>query len=175
MINVFKNKGFSLIELIIVLIIIGVVYSFVGNSFIKAQKKENISLKNLPKIIRTLQYKTLEINIFGRECDKIIWFESSNSIPINASININRKLKVYNFNMYGDLKKIDFDSITIENRDYPICFQFELYDNGSSSSFIVEDTKTQLFYFYTALGSVKIFKSLEKAKNCFLSKSLNPK
>jgi len=175
---VLRSRAFTLIELLLVIIIMGLVYSFVGNSFVKQQKSRTITLQKLPKAVRTFGVETAQFRLFGRECDKYIWLNGSGteSITVEDSIKINRKLKVYNFDMYGELREVDFGTFRLENRDHKICFEYHLYRNGSTSSYIVEDEKAEKFYLFKPLKrEPEEFKSLQDAKEVYLGRDLNPK
>lgn len=172
-----SKKSFTLIELVLVIIIMGILYSFIGNNLFSKEKSITIKLNNLPEIARTLQKTPLEFIIFGRDCKKSMWiYNKEESFNVEYEIFINAKdLKAYKFNNYGELYDFEFDKRKIDNRDEDICFQFEIFKNYSNSSYILEDEEKDIFYLFRPyFQSVETFESLEDAKDSYISEDLNP-
>ena len=172
-----NRKSFTLIELILVIIIMGIVYSFIGNSLFKKENSITITLKNLPEVARDLNIKPLKFIIFGRECSQMVWLDKDgNSINVKYGVSINsRDLKPYRFNFYGELEQFEFIDFRFENRVKKVCLEFEFFKNSSNSSYILEDEKKDIFYLFKPyFKSVQTFKSLEEAKDIYLSEELNP-
>jgi len=178
MIPVSKNrKSFTLIELILVIIIMGIAYSFIGNSIFKKENAITIKLKNLPEIARSLEKKPLEFIIYGRDCQNMVWlYNKSEPIEVKYKVKINAKhLKAYKFNFYGELDEFQFQDFRVENRTERVCLRFELFKNSSNSSYVIEDKSAELFYlFYPFFKKVEISKSFSDIEERFLSESLNP-
>jgi len=172
-----KSRGFTLIELLIVLIIMGLVYSFVGNSIFKKEKSITVTLKNLPEVSRNIGAKPLKFVIYGMDCDKYLWLNGDEPIDIEYPIEIDGKdIKPYRFNYYGELEEYQFLDIFIEEKRESVCLEFNLFENGSNSSYILEDEKSGLFYLFRPYYQpVEIYKSLDNARDNLLREDLNPK
>jgi prepilin-type N-terminal cleavage/methylation domain-containing protein len=170
-----RSKAFTLIELLLVIIIMGLVYSFVGNSFIKKQTvTETITVRNLPESIRKIGLEKAKLQIFGRECDKFLWLSGNSPIEVEAPLKIGKELETYSFDMYGELRKMEFGTIRIKNQTHKICMEFYLYNNGSTSSYVLQEGEK--FYLYRPLQlQPEVFDSLSDAKESYLSYDLNPK
>jgi len=179
MIPVSKNRdSFTLIELVLVIIIMGVLYSFIGNSLFTKENSIVIKLNNLPKIARDLNKKPLEFTIYGRDCTKMVWiYNREELVDVEYQVNINAKdIKAYRFNFYGELHQFEFLDFRIENKTERVCLRFETFKNGSNSSYILEDEKTDLFYLFRPyFKDVEIFKSLGDAQDSYLAEDLNPR
>lgn len=175
------NRSFTLIELLLVLILMGLVYSFVANSFTKMEKRKTISLQNLPETLRQIaeenHQKELRFLIYGYDCNKYTILGEDGTIEVDTSIQINSKnLIPYRLNYYGDLVQFQFFDFYHENSSEKVCLEFQLFKNGSNSSYILEDEKDKLFYLYRPyFQPVEIYKSFEDAKENLLREELNPK
>jgi prepilin-type N-terminal cleavage/methylation domain-containing protein len=172
-----NKKSFTLIELILVIIIMGISYSFIGNSLFSKENAIVLKLKNLPEIARDIKKSPLEFIIYGRECDKMVWiYNKEEYLDIGYKAQINAKdLKAFRLNSYGELEEFEFPDFRVENRSEPVCFKFELFSNLSNSNYIIEDKKAERFYlFHPYFKKVEIFKSLSEAEEVFRAEELNP-
>jgi len=178
MIPVSKNRNsFTLIELILVIMIMGIAYSFIGNSLFKKENSIVIKLKNLPQIARSLEKKPLEFIIYGRDCQKMVWlYNKTEPVEVKYKVKINAKnIKAYKFNFYGELDEFQFQDLRVENRVEQVCLRFELFKNNSNSSYILEDKSSELFYLFRPyFKRVEISKSFSEIEEQFLSEELNP-
>ena len=168
-----KIKAFTLVELLLVIIIMGVAYSYIGNRIFKPSNITIVKLKNLPNIARSLNKRPLEFIIFGRECQKAIWLHDGESIQVKYKINIDAKnLRTYRFNYYGELDKFEFPDFQSQKT----CFKFQLFKNNSNSSYLIKNKKTGFFYLFKPyFQDIEIFDSFEDAKDEYLGIELNPR
>ncbi len=167
-----KIKAFTLIELLLVIIIIGIAYSYIGSHVFKPENMITVKLTNLPNIARSLNQKPLDFIIFGRECNKIAWLHNGETIQVNYKIDIDTEnLRFYRFNYYGELDRFEFPNFQSQKT----CFKFQLFKNNSNSSYLIQNTKTGLFYLFKPyFQNVKIFDSFDDAKDEYLGVQLNP-
>jgi prepilin-type N-terminal cleavage/methylation domain-containing protein len=163
------QKGFSLIELLIVILIISIVY-FLGF--------DGFSLdKNKPKALTPLNLKS---NIISSE----LFNGQGTFLCINKCRNCYLRSDISSgFEEYtdpidlGELKAYTLDKddalVPIEYERYQdkkICLIMDFYNNGSSTQIILEDE--QKSYFLPAFfGEAKTFSSPEEAKEYWLRNS----
>jgi prepilin-type N-terminal cleavage/methylation domain-containing protein len=173
--HVSKNRGFTLIELILVIIIIGVVYGFVSNSIFSKKNSITLKIDNFPEVARELKEKPAKFLLYGLDCDKYVWLGKEGSIDFEFPIEIDGKdLIPYRFNNYGELEEFQFNSFRVDNRVEKVCLKFEVFENGSNSSYIIEDEKSKIFYlFHPYFKPVEKFKTLQEAKEALLNEELN--
>lgn len=163
------HKGFSLIELLIVILIISIVY-FLGFEGIEIGKKK-------PKPLTPLNLKSTIVSseFFGeqatllcinkcRNCylrsDISSGFEEYTS-PIDLS-----NIKAYTLDKDDALTPIEYERY----QDKKICLIMDFYSNGSSTQIILEDD--QKSYFLPAFfGEPKAFSSPQEAKEHWLRNS----
>jgi len=163
------HKGFSLIELLIVILIISIVY-FLGFEGIEISKEK-------PKPLTPLNLKSTIVSseIFGeqatllcidkcRTCylrsDISSGFEEYTS-PIDLS-----NIKAYTLDKDDTLNPIEYERY----QDQKICLIMDFHSNGSSTQIILEDD--QKSYFLPAFfGEPKAFSSPQEAKDYWLRNS----
>ena len=127
-----NKKAFSLFELILVIILIGLVYSLVLE---KLDKKENLKIQRLKDLKNKLEkYKSPQVNlVVFNHCNEAL----INNKKIDLDTKLFQKTTVYEVKD-NDLVKKEFDPIVIKDRTYDVCFRFDIYKNGSSSAIIVK-------------------------------------
>jgi prepilin-type N-terminal cleavage/methylation domain-containing protein len=171
------KRGFTLVELLLVLVIVGIIYSFVGGSIITTKLNIPLKLDNLPDILREIGSPPIHFKIYGSDCDKYMLLKNDENIEITNKIDIPLKdLIFYRFDIYGEMKEFKFLSYREKNKVEPVCLEFDIYKNGANSSYIIKIEKTSKYYLYSPYFSKpELFNSLEDAKEKFLNRSLNPK
>ncbi len=135
------KKAFSFFELMIVIIIIGVVYAILIQNFTFPDLKEKkVSLENLPTFLRQnfAKNKSLVTLKCFDDCSKCKVYE-----------NREEKQEIIGlFEKYSDPKSyhiineryqnIKFANIYKNYKIIPVCFEYNLYPNGSSDEMVLE-------------------------------------
>lgn len=163
------HKGFSLIELLIVILILSIVYflGFDGLSVNKPKPKTltPLTLKStLSSIFPLGEYSTF---ICTDGCTKCYW-RSGIQMPFEPyaqSINLG-DIKVYTIDSEDSLTPVEYERY----HDNPICLMVDVYPNGSSTQLIIEDSK-QSYFLPSFLGETHIFSSPDEAKEYWVQKS----
>jgi hypothetical protein len=160
-----NKKAFSLFELILVIILIGLVYSLVLGKLDKKQHLTIKKLENLKEILSKNSSNSLEMIVFDK-CSRVL---------------INGKEKDFNSNLFQDievftvenesLKKIDFSPITINEKVYDVCLKFNIFKNNSSSSYIVKK-KDKYIVFYPYFKNSEVFTNESDAIDAYTNKEL---
>ena len=163
------NKGFSLIELLIVILIVSIVY-FLGFEGIEMGKKKPkaITPLNLKSTIVSSESFTGQATLLCidqcRTCylreDVFSGFQEYSS-PLDLT-----NIKVYTVDKYEGLTPPEYGRY----QDETICLLMDFNTNGSSTQIILE--KDEETYFLPAFfGEPKIFSSPEEAKEYWLRNS----
>ena len=146
-----NRKAFTLFELMVVVMIIGVVYSLVLGSF---DPKKSIKLPSLQYIKDSLlpywiKGTKVELVIYDRchEATLLINDEVQDEIETDINADIFKDIKVYKNDIHNGVRDILFAPVLIENRLHKVCFRFTLFPNGSSSSYVVKSGKKYYAYF----------------------------
>lgn len=163
------RKGFSLIELLVVILIISIVY-FLGFDGIEIGKQK-------PKALTPLNLKSTIIGsdfFSGKgtllcidEC-RSCYFRQGVSSPFEAYENPVDlgNIEAYTLNRQDALMQLEYGRY----QDEKICLLMNFYENGSSTQIILKNEKES--YFLPAFfGEPQAFTSLEEAKEFWLENS----
>jgi len=164
------KRGFSLIELLIVIIIISIVYSlgFDGIEIGKSKPKALTPL-NLAQNIRASKNFNSQATLLCVEDCGTCYMRSSIS---SAFVEYDSPIKLKNIEAYmvdssDNIQKIDYKRY----KDKKICLKMDFYANGSSTQIILKDDKKS--YFLPSLfGEPKEFVELDDAKDYWLKTSM---
>ena len=169
------SKGFTLLELMIVIIIMGIVYSMV-----------NVSMKNSAKTLSTLSPKTIasvlqsiddgvdrSFYIYGDECDQAMFIpELDEKIEI-GDVFFATDTEVYELDAFGSTQVREFSPLEIEDETFNVCMKFNKYANGSVSHFIYKNGN-RFYQNNPYFGKVHISETLDEAKEKMENRSINP-
>ena len=163
------HKGFSLIELLIVILIVSIVY-FLGFEGIEMGKKKPKALTplNLKSTIVSSESFTGQATLLCiNQCRSCYLREDVSSAfqeyanPIDLT-----NIKAYTIDQYNGLIPIEYGRY----QDERICLRMDFNTNGSSTQIILENNEES--YFLPAFfGEAKVFSSPEEAKEYWLRNS----
>ncbi len=172
-----KRSAFSLFELMIVIVIIGLVYAIVVSNFSTNRTVQISHLKDIKGALLPLWSKGKKVELFLYDnCTKGVVF-------INGKIKEKYKPKLL-FSEFKDLvaykddaggasREIEWKSFRLEDKVIKSCFDFVIYPNGSSSTYIVKQGEKYLIffpYFRDVNISDDLGEALEIYKNSHFSK-----
>lgn len=160
------KKAFSLIELLIVVLIVGIVYSLAISGFESLKDgKAKPSLLNLKTYLSKVQYKN-EVKLLcldGCEsCSVLVDGELNQKLSEEFDGFLDYSVKTYLFNVNTGLQ-IKEDSIFFnhENVSEDICFSFSVDKKGVSDQVIVE-YKNFVYDFTSHLSPTKKYASTQE-------------
>lgn len=148
------KRAFSLIELLIVIVIIGVVYTISIGNFEKVKdKSETLTLKNLKEYLQSLPYKKSAELLCLDDCSKC-------EVLVD-----NEKFKVLDDFLDNSVRSYRYDfsySMVEVEKDNDVCFSYTVDKKGVGQQVIVE--YKELFYDFTSyLSPVNVYNSLQEA------------
>jgi len=163
------NKGFSLIELLIVILIVSIVY-FLGFEGIELGKKK-------PKPLSPLNLKS---NIISSEFFKgratLLCIDKCRSCYLRQGISSAfeeytsaidlKKVKAYTVDNDESLTRIEYGRY----QDKQICLLMDFYNNGSSTQIILQNEE-ETYFLPAFFGEPKVFSSPQEAKEYWLENS----
>lgn len=159
------KKAFSLIELIIVVVIMGVVYMLAVNNLQNIKDpKTTLSLQNLKEYLQNIPHKkSVELLCLDdcTSCDVLVDGKKDPDIPSIENL-INDSIKVYRYDFHLGLqeqsKKVYFNEENIEEN---VCFALSVDSKGVSEQVAVKFNGK--VYDYTAyLRPTPVYGSLQE-------------
>ncbi len=174
--NVSNNRGFTLFELLVVIIIIGLLYGlFVSNLQDKDTKSDAITLFSMKKTLLSQPFKQKSEVICFEPCKECFIYNDDEKTDIKPFALFKTPPKVYTKDRYGKLEQYHFLSfLNKENKLQDVCFRFSVLNNKSSSYYLVE-TDEEFYLFYPYLKDVETAPTLSDAQKLLDNKTLLPK
>ncbi len=163
------REGFSLLELLIVILIVGIVLllGFEGVEFEKKKPKALTPL-NLKETILASKPPNQHLTLLClNQCKECLMRSGlgGDYEPYSNAIDLSN-MKAYTVDQSDSLVRIEYERYD----DKPICLQMDFYRNGSSTQIILQDEEKS--YFLPAyFGEAKVFDSPEDAKEYWLRDS----
>ena len=173
-----QKKGFTLIELILVVMIMGVVYMFAIGSLDKVkQKAQNL----LPTPTNLKKY------LLQKEFDKkarFVCFDDCKECSVVLDGNVSERVegffhsmpKIYRYNATLGMEQVDpqpyFDASGVEQQ---VCFSYTIYKNGIGDQIYVE-YEGKVYDYSDYFDGVKVYDStseIENEKTALLQKVLS--
>jgi prepilin-type N-terminal cleavage/methylation domain-containing protein len=157
-----KKNGFSLIELLIVVVIIGVVYTLSVSTFKQIKEKKELTFLNLKDKLKSYDYKK-SISIVclddSSKCDIYIDDKKTDSIEnfIDAHVNLYK----YDFS-YGYVQK-EFDIFfNDEDIEEDILFLYKMDKDAIGEQVLIE-YKDKFYDYSSYFDGVLEYNSIEEA------------
>ncbi len=150
------KKGMSLFELLIVMIIVGIVYS-IGLFAINKEKAVSSTIKasELKSALRALDHNQKIRMICDNSCHECRVLDTRDSVVASIRLSSDGTLQRYGFDRLGELRPLGKTVTSIDNKLSQECFEFTLYPDGTSSPLILKDNAS--YYLYTPLQGEKPF------------------
>ena len=159
------RKAFSLIELLIVIVIIGVVYTLAVGNFQKiGEASTKVKLENLKGYLQKFPHAEKVKLLCLNDCSKCTVIADG---EVQATLDdfLDASVKVYDYNFFLGVSKhpqeIYFNKDSVEEK---ICFSYSVDRKGVGEQVLVEFGGA-VYDFSTYLTPVGVYKSLQEAMN----------
>ncbi len=166
-----QKKAFTLIELLLVVVIIGVIYGLVINSMQKINDKEaSLDFETLPSFLKTMYQQNSVAFVCIDNCKSCaVYVDGLKVKEVEPFMKEERSLNFWYFDANLGMQELRFTPIFNEDdREFDVCFRYEIFKDGSSSEMIVETQKKS--YDYRGLAhKVDTFSSLQTAQESRLA------
>ncbi len=158
-----QKRGFTLLELLLVVVIIGVVYGLVISSMKKLTDKESaLGFETLPSFLETFYQQNSVAFICTdncRNCKLYVDGEALKKMP--AFMKDERRLNFWTFDVNLGMQELRFTPLFDEDgREFDVCFKYEIFEDGSSTEMVIE-TKKKSYDYRGSLHKVDTFVSLQ--------------
>ncbi len=137
-----RRPAFTLFEIMIVVLIIGVVYSLVLGTFDPKKSVKVITLEHIKDALSPhwAKGKRVDFYIYDR-CQKsalLVNGELQEEIDIDISLDIFKDIKVYKNDIHSSEREIEFTPVLIDEKLHKVCFKYTIFPNSSASSYVVK-------------------------------------
>ena len=160
------KKAFTLIELLIVVVIIGVVYGLVISSMKKINNKEaHLDFKTLPSFVQGFYKRNHVALVCSDNCRECILYVDNEPLKkVDAFMRDERHLRFWHYDANTGVQELRFTPLFDEDdREFDVCFRYEIFEDGSSTEMIIE-TKEHTYDYHGLLSGVTSYPSLQDAQ-----------
>ncbi len=169
------SRAFSLIEIIVVISLLGIVFSLVLSSFVGKKKDTKLlTLKDIPSYVSNLfASEDSTLYMYGIKCDKSILILKDGSYMELPVFGYTQEHRVLQRDKNNEIKSVEYDDVFIVKKSEHICFRVEFEKSRFLDKFIVASKKKQ-YLFSPLLQEVESFDNLEQAKQRYKLEELYP-
>lgn len=150
-------RGFTLVELLIVIVIIAVVYALVAVDFRSMFRSDSVRIEKLKEFLLTKYQKFEKIRVECEDEGKRCYVYLDGSAESNATVSLfSYRPTIYAIDYMGELSEVKYPR-------EELCFVYELRRNGSSSQMVVE-SGGRFTILYAYFKDYEIVESLDEAR-----------
>ncbi len=166
-----RRSGFSLLELIVVVMIISLLGFLVFSSSIKTQKKREIlDPTTLQKTFRESFKGQGDVELFCiNRCKECYVAKGKEITSYEGSINLGKDVKVHLLDRDNHLVQIEEQG---RIKDKKICLRYHLYSNGSTTQMIITNNEG-IYYLPSYFGKPQKVSDIEDAKELWIKDKYN--
>lgn len=163
------KKGFTLIELVIVILIISIVYLliFSNNSFNIKNQEEKITLYNLKDfLLKNFDFEK-ELSFLCIEKDFSCYVKTDGKIVEDFKINhfFIKIPDIYEYNI--EERRVNFKDLRIENFDYKVVFELKINSDYKTNEFILDTLENKVYVFNSIFTRPKLYETLNESFEAF--------
>ena len=161
-----RHKGFSLLELIVVVLIVSLI-GFLGfSSAIKQQQKTKVlGPTTLPTSLRESFKGQGDIEFFCIEkCEECYVIQGGNISPYEEGIDFGKEVEVHLLD--DDNRFVEIDDLG-RIKDKKVCLRYHLYANGSTTQMVIVNTKG-IYFLPSYFGQAVEVEDMEEAKELWV-------
>jgi len=168
-----KHSGFSLLELIVVVMIVSLIGFLVFSSAIKQQTKiETLSPASLPQTLRKAFKGQGDIEFFCiNKCANCYVAQGQQINAYEGDIKLGKDVEVYKLDESEHMVQIE-DVGRVQ--DKKICLRFHLYPNGSTTQMVISNDQG-IYYLPSFFGKAQEVADMEEAKELWIKEEYDLK
>ncbi|HHD82131.1 MAG TPA: type II secretion system protein [Campylobacterales bacterium] len=167
--NLSSHKGFSLLELIVVVLIVSLIGFLVFSSAITTQKKvEVLNPTSLPATLREAFKNQGDTEFFCiKKCQECYIMQGGSITPYDGGISFGKDVEVHILDNNDQFVKVDeFGRV----KDKRVCLRFHLYENGSTTKMVIVNNQG-IFYLPSFFGEAKKVADMQEAKELWINEA----
>ncbi|SMC10182.1 hypothetical protein [Nitratiruptor tergarcus] len=165
--KIVSKSSFTLFELLIVILIISILYGvFIQKLHTKEHLSKSLGLQDIKTLFEEYDFnESAKITCINKCQECYIFIDGIRRDKIEGFFD--KEVSVYDFDIHGILSPVKFPPLFDANGNpQEVCFAYELFSNGSNSSYIVE-YKDKFYIFYAYMKPVKVVDSISEAQKYF--------
>ena len=161
-----RRSGFSLLELIVVVLIVSLIGFLVFSSAVKQQKKADIlDPTTLQKTFRKSFQGQGDVELFCiKKCTECYVSQGREIIAYDGGIQFGKDVEIHLLDKDNHLVHIDELGRV---KDKKICLRYHLYPNGSTTQMVITNNQG-VYYLPSYFGKAKKVGDLEEAKELWI-------
>lgn len=162
-----KHKGFSLLELIIVVLLVSLMGFLVFSSAIKQQQKKDVlDPTTLPSTLRESFKGQGDIEFFCiNKCKECYVLQAGEISPYDGGINLGKDVEVHLLDKDDRFTQIEDELGRID--DKKVCLRYHLYANGSTTQMVIVNNQG-IYYLPSYFGKAKEVEDMAEAKELWI-------
>ena len=160
-----KRTAFTLIELMIVIVIMGVVYTLAINNFSRlSDTSKRVSLDNLKEYLASLKYAKSARLLCLDDCSHCaIYLDGNKTKKIDGLLDDSVKTYRYS-NSYGFIQKEPETFFNSDGVEENVCFSYTL-DNNKIGDQVLIAYKNKFYDMTPYLQNTQVYNTLQDAKD----------
>ena len=160
-----QKKAFTLIELLLVIVIIGVVYTLAISNFERLKEKEDsLTLGGLKEYLKDMNHTKSAKILCLDDCSSCDIYIDNNITDIKLEDFLDEDVKTYRYEFaYGYVEMEEDIFFNVEGVEEDVCFSYEIEKNGVGDQVLVE-FKEKFYDFSRYFENTVVYSSLEEAK-----------
>lgn len=161
-----KHKGFSLLELIVVVLIVSLIGFLVFSTAVKQQQKTKIlDPSTLPSTFRDSFKGQGDVELFCiKKCKECYVMQGGNISPYDGGIDFGEDVEIHLLD--DDNRFVEMDNLG-RIKDKKVCLRYHLYPNGSTTQMVIVNKKG-IYFLPSYFGKAKKVDDMEEAKELWV-------
>lgn len=161
-----RHKGFSLLELIVVVLIVSLIGFLVFSTAVKQQQKVAVlDPTTLPSTLRKSFKGQGDVELFCiKKCKECYVLQGENISPYDGDIDLGEELEIH---LLDDANRfVEIDELG-RIKDKKVCFRYHLYANGSTTQMVIVNKKG-IYYLPSYFTKATKVADMEEAKELWV-------
>ena len=161
-----SHKGFSLLELIIVVLLVSLMGFIVFSSAIKQQQKTKVlDPTTLPSTLRTSFKGQGDVELFCiKKCQECYVVQGGNISPYDGGISFGKDVEIHLLDNDNHFVELDELGRVDDNK---VCLRYHLYANGSTTQMVIVNNQG-IYYLPSYFSEATEVEDMQEAKELWI-------